>query len=162
MGLGYIGALDDLAILNNADSADMNGDGISGRPNYVSPTNFFNPLAIHLPFGGKYIGRFGKKAEKIAIQDQVVFALKQDIGITSNFDMQDLYNYQLGIYTGDNIPDPEVSTSFVNSLVFYMRTLKAPSRRDANDSDVLVGENLFNQIGCTSCHISTFTTTESD
>lgn len=162
MGLGYIAALDDQSILNNADSADTDSDGISGRPNYVNPTSFFSPLAIHIPYGGQYIGRFGKKAEKVAIRDQVVFALKQDIGITSDFDMEDLYNYQLGTYTGDNIPDPEVSASFVNSLVFYMRTLKAPPRRNTDDPDVIAGENLFNQIGCTSCHIATFTTAESD
>lgn len=162
MGLGYIAALDDQTILNNSDPNDLNGDGISGRPNYVDPTDFFIPLSIHIPNAGKYIGRFGKKAEKVAIQDQVVFALKQDIGITSDFDTEDLYNYQAGTNTGDNVPDPEVSVNFVNSLVFYMRTLKAPPRRNVNDADVVAGENIFNQIGCASCHVSTFTTAQSD
>lgn len=162
MGLGYIAALSDQSILDNADPADLNGDGISGRPNYVSPTSFFTPLAIHIPVAGQYIGRFGKKAEKVTIQDQVVFALKQDIGITSDFDTEDLYNYQMGNNTGDNTPDPEVSSGFVNSLVFYMRTLKAPTRRNASDRDVMAGENLFKQIGCASCHITTFTTPQSD
>lgn len=162
MGLGYIAALHDQAILANVDSNDINADGISGRVNYVDPTSFFIPQDIHVASNGKYIGRFGKKAEKVVIQDQVVFALKQDIGITSDFDMEDLYNYELGLYTGDNTPDPEASASFVNSLVFYMRTLKAPERRSADDEDVMAGEKLFEQIGCTSCHTSTFTTAESD
>lgn len=162
MGLGYISALSDATILANADSNDTDADGISGRVSYVTPTDFFNPQTIHIVNNGKYIGRFGKKAEKITIQDQVVFALKQDIGITSDFDMQDLYNMQVGYYTGDNIPDPEVSASFVHSLVFYMRTLKAPSRRNTDDSDVIEGERLFTQIGCVSCHKSTFVTSESD
>ncbi len=162
MGLGYIAALDDQSILNNSDPNDLDADGISGRPNYVNPTNFFVPQPIHIPYNGQYIGRFGKKAEKITIQDQVVFALKQDIGITSKFDMQDLYNVRLGVNTGDHVPDPEVSESFVNSLVFYMRTLKAPLRRNASGADVVEGERLFNQIGCTSCHVSSFTTSSSD
>ncbi|MBA3680199.1 MAG: thiol oxidoreductase [Bacteroidetes bacterium] len=162
MGLGYIAALDDQSILNNADPNDLNSDGISGRVNYVSPTSFFSPQAIHIPNNGYYIGRFGKKAEKVTIQDQVVFALKQDIGITSDFDTQDLYNYQLGVNTGNNVTDPEVSSGFVYGLVFYMRTLKAPSRRNADNTDVLAGEKLFTQIGCASCHIPTFTTAESD
>ena len=162
MGLGYIAALADASILANVDSSDVDADGISGRPNYVSPTDFFVSQSIHVSNNGKYIGRFGKKAEKVTIQDQVVFALKQDIGITSDFDMQDIYNVQLGINTGDNVPDPEVSSGFVNSLVFYMRTLKAPPRRNINDPDVIEGENLFNRIGCTSCHISMFTTGQSD
>ncbi len=162
MGLGYIAALSDLAILANADSIDADADGISGRPNYNSPTPFFNAEAIHYPLNGKYIGRFGKKAEKVTITDQVVFALKQDIGITSPYDETDLYNYQAGINTGDDVPDPEVSANFANSLVFYMRTLKAPERRNTDDPDVIAGESLFNQIGCTSCHKTTFTTSVSD
>ncbi len=162
MGLGYIAALNDQAILNNADPNDVDADGISGRPNYVNPTNFFVPLAIHTPNNGQYLGRFGKKAEKVTLQDQVVFALKQDIGITSYFDTQDLYNAQLGNYTGDDVADPEVSSGFVNGLVFYLRTLKAPPRRNANDPDVVAGEKLFNQIGCVSCHVSSFTTPASD
>jgi CxxC motif-containing protein (DUF1111 family) len=162
MGLGYIAALDDQSILNNADPNDLNGDGISGRPNYVDPTNFFMPLPFHIPVAGQYIGRFGKKGEKVTIQDQVVFALKQDIGITSDFDTQDVWNAQVGNNTGDNVPDPEVASGFVNSLVFYMRTLKAPPRRNTEDPDVKAGELLFEQIGCTSCHVSTFTTSQSD
>ncbi len=162
MGLGFIAALDDASILANADSADADGDGISGRPNYVSPTSFFIPQAIHTATNGKYLGRFGKKAEKVTIQDQVVFALKQDIGITSDFDMDELYNVQAGINTGDNTPDPEVSASFVNSLVFYMRTLKAPARRNTANQDVIEGEKLFHQIGCASCHKASFTTAQSD
>lgn len=162
MGLGYIAALDDQSILNNADPNDIDFNGISGRGNYVNPTSFFNPLSIHISNGGQYIGRFGKKAEKVTIQDQVVFALKQDIGITSYFDTDDLFNSQIGNNTGDDISDPEVSSSFVNSLVFYMRTLKAPPRRNIDDPDVIAGEVLFNQIGCGSCHISTFTTAQSE
>ena len=84
------------------------------------------------------------------------------MGITSDFDMQDLFNPQNGTNTGDNVADPEVSASFVNSVVFYMRTLKAPPRRNADDADVKAGEQLFTQIGCASCHIPTFTTPQSD
>lgn len=162
MGLGFIAALDDQSILSNADPNDLNNDGISGRPNYVNPTPFFNPLPIHQPLNNQYIGRFGKKAEKITIQDQVVFALKQDIGITSDFDTQDLYNVQTGNNTADNVTDPEVSASFVHSLVFYLRTLKAPERRNAGDADVVAGEQLFEKIGCAGCHIPTFTTSQTE
>ena len=162
MGLGFIAALNDQAILDNSDSSDTNGDGISGRVNYVEPTSFFSPKNIHIANGTKYIGRFGKKAEKITLIDQVVFALKQDIGITSDFDIVDIFNPMVGNNTGDDVPDPEVSASFVNSLVFYLRTLKAPERRNETDPDVMQGETLFNQIGCTSCHKQTFVTGESD
>ena len=162
MGLGFIAALSDASILANVDSLDSNGDGISGRPNYVHGSSFFKPQSVHSTHNGQYIGRFGKKAEKVTIQDQVVFALKQDIGITSDFDMEEVFNSRSGINTGDNVSDPEVSSSFVNSLVFYMRTLKAPARRNSQDADVKAGEKIFHQIGCASCHKPNFTTAPSD
>jgi len=162
MGLGFIAALSDASILANADPDDADGDGISGRPNYVKPTDFFVKQDIHTENSGMYIGRFGKKAEKVTIQDQVVFALKQDIGITSDFDMEDLVNIDAGNNTGDEVADPEVSKSFVSSLVFYMRTLKAPTRRNTDNADVIEGERLFKNIGCTSCHKPNFTTASSD
>ena len=162
MGLGFIGALNDQSILANADPNDANADGISGRVNYVSPAPFFIPQNIHIPNNGFYIGRFGKKAEKVSLNEQVVFALKQDIGITSPFDVQDLYNIQIGNNTGDDVPDPEVSSSFVNSLVFYLRTLKAPERRNADNTDVIEGQKLFFQVGCADCHKPDFTTDISD
>jgi CxxC motif-containing protein (DUF1111 family) len=162
MGLGFIAALHDNDILANADSADADGDGISGRPNYIEPRDYFVPGEIHVASQGKYIGRFGKKAEKITLMDQVVFALKQDMGITSDLDTEDIYNPRSGSGTGDQIPDPEVTMSTLNGLVFYMRTLKAPERRNADDPDVRRGEELFAQIGCTSCHKPAFTTSVSD
>lgn len=162
MGLGYVAAISDQSILDNADPDDMNGDGISGRANYVLPTDFFSDKLIHLPLNGRYIGRFGKKAEKITLLDQVVFALNQDMGITSEFDTHELYNVHLGDNPDDRVPDPEVSSGFVNSLVFYLRTLKAPQRRNTNEPDVMEGERLFSKIGCTSCHLPDFTTTVSD
>lgn len=162
LGLGYIAALDDESILANADPDDLDGDGISGRANYVTPTDFFVPKNINVPSDDKYIGRFGKKATKVTIQDQVVFALKEDIGITSDYNKEDVYNYLLGSNGGDNIADPEVSADFVDELVFYVRTLNAPPRRNTDDPDVIAGQQVFTQIGCTSCHKPDFTTASSD
>jgi CxxC motif-containing protein (DUF1111 family) len=159
MGQGFIAALSDSSILANA----YPHDGVSGRPNYVNPTPFFIPQPIHIPLNGKYIGRFGKKAIKVSLQDQVVFALKKDLGgITSDYDQTDVYNYLVGINSGNIVQDPRVSAGFVNHLVFYLRTLKVPPRRNTTDPDVIAGEQLFNGIGCTSCHIPTMVTASSD
>ena len=159
MGLGFIAALSDSSILANA----YPHDGVSGRPNYVSPTPFFIPQTIHIQLAGKYIGRFGKKAIKVTLQDQVVFALKKDLGgITSDYDQVDVYNYLVGINSGNIVQDPRVSAGFVNHLVFYLRTLKVPPRRNTNDPDVIAGEQLFSGIGCASCHIPTMVTATSD
>nr|WP_287935630.1 hypothetical protein [Algoriphagus sp.] len=51
----------DEQILANADSADLDGDGISGIPNYVNPPEYFIPQWYHQEINGQFIGRFGKK-----------------------------------------------------------------------------------------------------
>ena len=78
MGLGFIAALEDQTIL---DLAAAQVGGVAGRPNYVYPTDFFIPEDMHQAMDGKYIGRFGKKAEKVTIQDQVVLASRKKLGI---------------------------------------------------------------------------------
>jgi CxxC motif-containing protein (DUF1111 family) len=157
-GLGYLAAILDAVILELADPNDSDGDGISGVPNYIQAPNYFIPLPSHIPSNGKYIGRFGKKAGAIDLLQQIVSAYKQDMGVTSDFDTQDIFNVQVGLNTGDAVEDPEVSAAIVNNVVFYIRTLKAPPRRDANDIDVIAGENLFNQINCSNCHVTTLVT----
>lgn len=99
-----------------------------------------------------YIGRFGRKASAIDLLHQAVNAYKEDMGITSDFDMDDPINYASSVIGDDNIPDPEVPSSTVQKVVFYLQTLEAPRRRNVEDLDVIQGEIIFDQIGCASCH----------
>jgi len=155
-GLGLIEAIPDATIITLADPDDSNGDGISGVPNYVDPPDYFQPKSgFHISNNGKHIGRFGRKAGAITILQQVIQAYLQDIGITSDFLPEDLYNYMIGSGTGDKVSDPELSASVVKSVEFYIKTLKAPPRRNQNDADVIGGENIFKQINCSGCHIPT-------
>jgi len=157
MGLGFIAALSDSSILANS----YPHDGVFGVPNYVNPSSFFVPQAINISNNGKYIGRFGKKATKVSLQDQVVFALADDLGgVTCDYNMVKPYNYLVGAYTGNYVQDPDVSAGFVNHLVMYLRTNKVPPRRDTNNPNVIAGEALFKSIGCSSCHIPTMVTAE--
>src|SRR4051812_26805021 len=64
-GLGFLAALTDAQILSNADPDDINGDGISGAPNYIEAPGYFEPKWYHQAKDGKYIGRFGKKASAV-------------------------------------------------------------------------------------------------
>jgi len=163
IGMGHLAAIHDNDLIALADPEDLDGDGISGRLNYVEAKEYFTPTDIHLANeDGKYIGRFGKKAKEITLLDQVVFALKQDIGLTSDFDTEDLVNHEIAIGATDAVPEPEVGSSVVDHLVFYMRTLKTPTRRDADAPEVIQGEQIFQQIGCNKCHVEEFTTTVQD
>jgi CxxC motif-containing protein (DUF1111 family) len=111
---------------------------------------------------GRYIGRFGKKAGAINLLHQIVTAYKQDMGVTSDFDTEELFNPQEGAFTGDAAPDPEVSAEVVRNVVFYIQTLKAPPRRGQNNPDVQAGDALFEQINCSGCHTPTLQTGPSD
>ncbi len=158
-GLGLIEAVPDAVILALADPDDLNSDGISGIPNYVDPPDYFQSIpGFHIENNGKYVGRFGRKSGAITILQQVTQAYLQDIGITSDLLPEDLYNYMIGSGTGDKIPDPELSLSVIQSVEFYIRTLKPPPRRNINDPGVLEGELIFKQINCSGCHVPALVT----
>lgn len=149
-GLGYLQYVTDETLLSLADENDKDGDGISGRPNWIKKPEYSQDRGNHIVKDGLYIGRFGKKASAFDLLHQVALAYNQDIGITSIFEPIDTYS-NLEI-------DPEISTQEVRDVVFYMETLKAPKRRDENKAEVLKGEKIFTSIQCAKCHIPKLTT----
>ena len=143
-GLGFLELVADADIIAMADPTDVNGDGISGVPNWIALPSFITPAANAITQNGKYIHRFGKKAAAYNLQHQTVNAYNQDMGITSSFATKD-------VYSGLDI-DPEVSDNTVHNVVFYLQTLKAPIQRNQSDAAVIQGKNIFIQTGCESCH----------
>lgn len=155
-GLGFLEFVPDSDILALADPNDADGDGISGVPSYIDPASFYIPYAFNSPNAeGKYIGRFGRKAGAIDLLIQTVNAYQQDMGITSEFLPDEPQGANIASH------DAEVSTEEVNSVVFYLQTLKAPERRNEDDPDVITGEVLFEAINCTGCHTPQLETTDS-
>ena len=146
-GLGFIELVSDADILAMSDPNDANNDGISGNPNWVTLPSYITPKQNAISQGGKYICRFGKKAAAYDLLNQTVNAYNQDIGITSVYSPFDVYS---GLET-----DPEVSTQTINDVVAYLQTLKAPIQRNANDAEVIFGQNVFIQSGCEKCHKQT-------
>jgi len=144
-GLGFLDAVTDADILALADPNDLNGDGISGRPNWINIRSYLNPRPASISQGVKYIGRFGKKAAAYDLLHQTVNAYNQDMGVCSSYEPYDTYNGQ--------IINPEVSNQTVLDVVEYLKTLKAPIQRNVNDPDVITGKNIFLQISCGKCHI---------
>jgi CxxC motif-containing protein (DUF1111 family) len=144
-GMGLIEAIPDSAILANADSNDANGDGISGRPNWVSAPEYMGMGP------GPHLGRFGRKAGVAFLLQQVVTAYQQDIGITTEYLPLEAGHPQAGFSVRDEASDPELPASVVNDVVSYLRML-APPYRGPRTPEVQQGEQLFTQIGCASCH----------
>ena len=161
-GLGYLEAIEDASILALADPDDSDGDGISGVPSWIENPDFLPAPVKRVQNNGKVIGRFGKKAGTINLLHQTVVAYLQDMGVTTEFLPQDTYNVQAGIQTGDTASDPEISTEIVDNVVFYLRTLKVPPRRNEEDENVKTGERIFSDIGCAGCHVPALTTGPSD
>ncbi len=152
-GLGFLELVSDADILAMADPADVNGDGISGVPNWIMLPSFITPASNAINQNGKFIHRFGKKAAAFNLLHQTVNAYNQDMGITSTFTPAD-------VYSGLDI-DPEVTDKTVQNVVFYLQTLKMPIQRNQNDAAVISGKNLFIQSGCESCHKQTLQTVNS-
>jgi CxxC motif-containing protein (DUF1111 family) len=173
-GLGFLDAVDDATLIALADPSDADGDGVSGRLQLHEPSELIEtvlaleargspePGARGTLVDGGYIGRFGKKALTVNLLHQTVGAYHQDMGITSDLIPEDLFNPRAGSRAADGAADPETSSATVANVVFYLKTLRAPSRRDVGEPDVLEGERLFEQIGCAGCHLPTLVTGASE
>jgi CxxC motif-containing protein (DUF1111 family) len=143
-GLGFLDAVSDNTILSMADDRDADGDGISGRVNWITLPVYITQRPGTVEINHRYIGRFGKKAAVYDLMQQTANAYNQDMGVVSTYEPYDSYTHQE--------IDPEVTNQKVLDLVFYLRTLKAPVQRSQNDADVISGKQLFINIGCAKCH----------
>lgn len=145
-GGGLLEAIKGEDILALADENDNNKDGISGKPNYV--WNFKTQTFE--------IGRFGWKANTPTLLQQIASAYVEDMGITSPyFPIENCWDGNQCDTTND---DPEIDQLTLELVEFYLQTLAVPSRRNYNDPLVKQGKELFNQIGCNSCHTTKFIT----
>lgn len=143
-GLGLLENVPESTILDYADEQDADGDGISGRPNYV-----WDKVKQAMS-----LGRFGWKANQPHLLQQTADAFNGDIGITSSINPQDHLtpDQREKLEEIPNGGDPELSDDQLTRVVRYLQTLAVPARRDVDDQEVLHGKALFNEINCASCH----------
>lgn len=135
IGPGLLEAIPDSEILKNSDPYDLNGDGISGRPNYV----------LDLRTGKKAIGRFGFKASHINVEQQSAAALIHDMGISNPI-------------FPDKQKGTELSPEQLNLLTLYQKLAGVPRARKQDDPQVIAGKILFQTVGCDDCHVMTMRT----
>jgi CxxC motif-containing protein (DUF1111 family) len=156
IGLGLLEAIHPADILANADPDDLDGDGISGRANFVTDDRT----------GDRVLGRFGWKAAQPTIEQQVAHAFSADMGLSTPLmkaaagDCTQAQPACLAMPHGD---DPatgaeEVPQLMLDLVSFYSRTLAVPARRDAAAPDVLAGKRVFHDVGCIACHVPKFVT----
>ncbi|TXF90229.1 c-type cytochrome [Neolewinella aurantiaca] len=142
VGLGLLEAIDETTLLAMADPNDADGDGISGKVNYV-----YDVVADDLR-----PGRFGWKANQPSVLQQVAAAFAGDLGITSD------------LFPDENCPpsedcselanggSPEIPMDNLQKVTLYSSTLAVPGRRNWEAQDVLRGKEIFRRLNCSSCH----------
>ena len=153
-GVGLIDAIPDATIQALADPDDRDGDGISGRPNWVTPHDYASTASSQ-----QRIGRFGRKAQTATLLEQTVEAYHQDMGITSDYRPLENHNplSSVPVEAADRVIDPEISPATVLAVVHYLRTLAPPSP-GADTDQRREGRALFTSTGCTGCHVQTLVT----
>jgi len=147
-GRGLLEAIPESTILALADENDADGDGISGKANYV-----WHPVEKKT-----VLGRFGLKANNPTLIVQNAGAYHGDIGITSPIFPVDT---STGLPQDDGLQDdPEISMETLENVTFYVQTLSVPARRNTDKAEVRQGQIIFAQAGCGSCHVPTIKTGE--
>lgn len=145
-GLGLLEAIPEAAILANADPDDRDKDEISGKANYV-----WDPVT-----GTTKLGRFGWKAGTPSVLVQTAGAFNEDMGLTNYLKPTES---SAGQSNGDpTAVSPEISHELLENVVFYSLTLGVPAGRNFDNSDVIQGRDIFEQLKCATCHIPSFTT----
>ncbi len=154
VGLGLLESILESDILANVDENDANGDGISGRANYVHN---------YLTFSSS-VGRFGWKANIATVNEQSAFDFQQGMGVTVGTDPYNFENCKNQVQaTGELLDDPEAeSAETLYPLTVYLKTTAVPKRRNMNTDIVRRGQKLFTDKGCIKCHVESYTTGNSD
>lgn len=162
-GLGLLEAIPEETLLSWADPNDSDGDGISGRPNYV----------WDLERGGKIMGRFSWKANVFDVRQQSALAAYNDIGINNplflyRYDDQNMRHKarqncepeQTACLEAFDSLDYEMRPDQLLDVTTYLQLLAVVYRRNMDDPAVLKGEALFHSAGCAACHKSEVMTGE--
>lgn len=143
IGLGLINALPDSEILQFADEFDTDGDGISGRPNYV----------WNLETQSATLGKYGWKANTPTLKQQIASAFHGDMGLTTTlFSENNCPDPQQACQDAPDGGAPEVTDIQLDRVLLYQAALAVPNRRNYKDDNVLLGKQLFKELNCVGCH----------
>src|SRR5438270_268960 len=151
LGDGFVEAIDSntlVAIANNQPG--QSGGQIAGQ---------FIQVPVAEANGAVRGGRFGWKNQQASLLSFASDAYINEMGITNRFAPTDFTT--VCKTTAD--PEDETGADGLNDIdrfARFMRATQAPPRDTAlaATSDAVTGANLFNQIGCNICHVTSITT----
>ncbi|KJY84907.1 thiol oxidoreductase [Vibrio galatheae] len=149
IGLGLLESIPDETLYAWAKEQKQNDGVISGKVNVVWDV-LANDFAV---------GRFGWKAGQPNLMQQNAAAFNGDVGLTSNlFPNENCTSKQSICEQLPNGGSPEVSDNILDFVEFYSQHLAVPIRRNVDDPQVQLGQKLFANTGCESCHKTTVKT----
>ncbi|MGV8855617.1 MAG: di-heme oxidoredictase family protein [Devosia sp.] len=149
IGLGLLEAVDAATILALADPGDRDGDGISGVAAMVDTK------------GAPALGRFGWRGAAPSLLAQTARAAHLDMGLSvpdypvAGGDCTPTQRDCLARAGRDRL---DLSDNDIFLLAFYVAHLAVPERRDSDTPLVTRGTALFEQLGCTGCHLASLRT----
>ncbi|PYO86773.1 MAG: hypothetical protein DMD58_16000, partial [Gemmatimonadetes bacterium] len=142
-GFGLLDAVPDAEILARADPLDLNGDGISGRPNRTADGR---------------LGRFGRKAQAATLREFNGGAFVMEMGITNPGNETEQivagFPFPAGV---DPLPEPEITAEQFDAADAFVRFLAPPTRAPLGILGTQ-GALVFRKVGCASCHVPTLVT----
>jgi len=157
LGDGYVEVIDDSTLQAIASSQQEKTDGrIAGVAVLVPVVEAGNVLRV---------GRFGWKSQHASVVSFSADAYINEEGITNRY--FPIENTALGksVAEYDSVADPEDERhsdgfSHLDQFVNFIRATKAPPRDEklAATPDARAGEQIFEQIGCGICHVSSIQT----
>ena len=149
IGQGLLQSIPESRLVELADPDDADGDGISGRVNYVWDVRA----------GKTSVGRFGWKAGQPTVEQQIAAAFIGDVGVTSElFPVESCTSEQYRCQVVPNGGSPELDPDRLEAVTFYASTLAVPAMRDVDDEAVQRGAGVFLRLGCDACHTPTHVT----
>jgi CxxC motif-containing protein (DUF1111 family) len=155
VGLGLLEAIPEETVLAIAEQ--QLAQGLNGKPNYVWDHES----------GQTVLGRFGWKANQPSLLQQTAAAFHGDIGATSSmFPVENCPAVQTKCIKGptatgcsgghvkcNDTMSWEVFPSRLRNVTRYLQALAVPAQRNADDSAVLRGKELFSGAQCDGCHV---------
>ena len=152
LGTGYVEAINSNTLVAIANAQPNAGDGpIAGQVIQVP--------VLEAP-GAVRVGRFGWKNQQASLLSFSADAYLNEIGVTSRLQPTENSSQGRSVAGFDTVADPEDTENDIDVFADFMRSTKAPPRDTAlaNTADAINGSNLFNSIGCDTCHTRSITT----
>ena len=146
-GLGLVDATPDADFVTLAQMELARGDGVAGRVNFVD----------NIRAGMKTAGKFGWKAQVPTLFQFAGDAYLNEMGITTpDFPNENCPQGNCAELTFNPAPGINDDGGGPIALNDFMSMLAPPPRAQSRDSKD--GEQIFERLGCDSCHVSTLHT----